>query len=175
MDPSKPPGLAIAQIFTERLAFSHRDDHMTLPSTTAPVIGDLNIRLTTGESVDGEAGLVRIELQTDPAIKPIYNVELALVGIVQRIKGEENMTIQEFLKSGAAVSLVWPSLRETLANITQRGRFGAVWLNAINPTTMASQLTPAQAAVMLPADIPTPESKPPKRERARASRARKKA
>jgi preprotein translocase subunit SecB len=150
MDSTKQPGIVIGQVFLEKVVFSHRDDFLNLPPNTQPSIGDVAVGILVGEGTDGESGLVRIEVKTDPANKPIYNVELAVMALVKRTEGAGNMTIHEFLTSGASVSLLYPFVREALANLTLRGRFGPVFLNTINPQAIAEKLQaqpPAHAQV----------------------------
>lgn len=164
MDVSKEPGIVVAQVFIEKLVFSHREDFLNLPANTPPVVGEVSIGLMVGESKDGESGITRIEVKTDPAKKPTYNVELIMVALVKRVPGEGNMTIQEFLKSGASVSLLYPFLREAFANVTLRGRFGPVWLNTINPQAIAQELqalAPSEAVAAAGSSRPPVESAGP--------------
>ena len=139
MDPSKEPGVVIAQVFVEKIAFSHREGFLALPANTPPNVGEIAVNVMIGESADGESGLIRIEVKTNPENKPTYNVELTMVALVQRA-AIKNMTVEEFLTSGASVSLLYPFLREAFANVTQRGRFGPVWLNPINTQDVAEKL-----------------------------------
>jgi preprotein translocase subunit SecB len=133
MDPSKDPGIAIAQIFVERISFSHRQDHLQLPPTTSAIVGDIDITTEFGIGGDhDEVGLIRLAVRTKPENSPVYNVDVAVVALLARVAGRENMTVKEFFDSGAGVSLVYPFVRELVANVTLRGRFGPVWLNLVN-------------------------------------------
>jgi preprotein translocase subunit SecB len=176
MDPTKEPGILVAQIFLERVAFSHREDFLALPANTPAEVGDVSVNLLVGEAQDGESGLIRVEVKTDPERKPTYNIELAMVALVKRSPGAENMTIHDFLMSGSVVTLLYPFVREAVANLTIRGRFGAVWLNAINPQAVVQKLQaqlqpqpeaePSVAPKPEPKDSPSvPQPKPHRRRR----------
>lgn len=162
MDPSKDPGVMVAQIFMEKATFSHRPDFLGLPPEAKPEVGNVSVNVQAGESPDGESGLIRIEVKTDPEKKPTYNVELAVVAFVTRVPDNKNLTIREFMMSGAGVSLVYPFVREAFANLTLRGRFGPVWLNLINPRPIAEGLR-AQAEALAKRATP---SEPPRGESA---------
>jgi preprotein translocase subunit SecB len=138
MEQKTQPGIAVAQVFLERMAFSHRGDFLALPLDTKPEVGDVAIGVSVGEGTDGESGLVRIEVRTDPARNPLYNVELAMVALVRRLPGKGSLSIRDFVLSAASVSLLYPFVREAFAAVTLRGRFGPVWLNLLNPQAIAA-------------------------------------
>ena len=170
MDPTNEPGIAVGQVFVETLVFSHREDFLALPPETQPAIGDVSVGMMVGENREGNAGVVRIQVKTDLARKPIYNIELVMIALVTRVEGAENMTIPEFLRSGASVSLLYPFLREAFANITLRGRFGPVYLGPINPQVFVETLTQLAAEPVSPGpteaqEVPQALAKPRKRKR----------
>lgn len=143
METTTQPGIAIGQVFLERVAFSHRADSLGLPPDTRPEVGNVIIGVTVGASPDGESGIVRIEVKTDPASNPLYMVDLAMVALVRRLPGEGSVSIRDFLRSAGSVSLLYPFVREAFAAVTLRGRFGPVWLNLVNPQAIAAGLTAA--------------------------------
>ena len=100
MDTKARPGIAVGQVFLERMAFSHRPDFLALPVDTRPEVGDVAIGVSVGEGADGESGLVRIEVKTDPGRNPTYNVELAMVALVRRLPDEGNLPIRDFVLPG---------------------------------------------------------------------------
>ena len=51
---------------------------------------------------------------------------------------QPNMDPVEYVKS-AAGPMLYPFVRETLANITSRGRFGSIWLKPFNFTMGQAQ------------------------------------
>jgi preprotein translocase subunit SecB len=157
MNTKTHPGIAVGQVFLERVAFSHRADFLALTPDTKPEVGDVAIGVGVGESPDGESGLVRIEVRTDPARNPLYNVELAMVALVRRLPGKGSLPIRDFVLSAASVSLLYPFVREAFAAVTLRGRFGPVWLNLLNPQAIAAGFK-AVAAEGAPAPQVSPAS-----------------
>jgi preprotein translocase subunit SecB len=53
------------------------------------------------------------------------------------------MPIADYMASGGGPTL-FPFLRECVANLTGRGRFGPLWLRPINFVQLAEQLTAQQ-------------------------------
>jgi preprotein translocase subunit SecB len=172
MDTKTHPGIAVGQVFLERVAFSHRGDFLALPPDTKPEVGDVAVGLSVGESSDGEGGLVRIEVRTDPARNPLYNVELAMVALVRRLPGEGNLSVRDFVLSAASVSLLYPFVREAFAAVTLRGRFGPVWLDLLNPQALIAGLTALESAgpAAPPSDLGSPV--PPAKRQVRGQRRR---
>ena len=63
-----------------------------------------------------------------------------MTALIRVIPGQENMTIREYLASGNCVAALFPFLREAIANVTGRGRFGPVFLDPINIREFAKQI-----------------------------------
>jgi preprotein translocase subunit SecB len=147
-------GLVVAQVYVESAQFSHRADALSLPPETKLEVGDVQVEITLAEAPEGDMGFIRIAVRTNPALNPMYNVGLTMIGVVTHKKGETppKVTVRQFL-TGGAVSFMYPFLREAFANLTGRGRFGAVWLNPIDARVLAAQLTKAHAeAAPIPVD-----------------------
>jgi preprotein translocase subunit SecB len=138
VDQDKEPGITLAQVYLDVVEFSHRADALSLPSNTKPEVGTLNVALEVAVSTDERAGYVKLTAATDPATQPIYNVKLTMIGLVT-VGTEPNLSIRDYL-IGSAVPTIYPFIREAFANITQRGRFGPVWLNPINTRRISEQL-----------------------------------
>jgi len=175
MDAKTHPGIAVGQVFLERVAFSHRADFLALPPDTKPEVGDVAIGVSVGESPDGEGGLIRIEVRTDPARNPLYTV--AMVALVRRLPGEGNLPVHDFVVSAASVSLLYPFVREAFAAVTLRGRFGPVWLSLLNPQAVAAGFKAvaaesAPAPQVSPVGSPAPAAKKPATRRPRRTRPR---
>ncbi len=133
MDETKQPGVTIAQIILERVTFGHRDDYLTSAGPPSPdaIVGTLNVELQSGVSVDGKSGLVRLRVSTIPENRPFYVFDVALVGLVAVEKAAPNMPLEQYVgTSGSA--LLYPFVRQLVADLTGRGRYGPVWLNPIN-------------------------------------------
>jgi preprotein translocase subunit SecB len=131
MDPTKQPGLEIGQIVLERVLFEHRPDYLTVPHTTPVPTLPLRIHAHLGLDQEKRTGVVRVTLDTDREQQPLYVIEITLAALVLVKKGEENMSIEQYAMT-ACIATLFPFLREAVANLTSRGRFGPIWLHPFN-------------------------------------------
>ena len=153
--PEKQPGIALAQIFLERLSFEHRVDALSLPPGIPPKVGDLNVNVEIGIGGEGGVfGFTRITVSTNPAHEPVYNVVLAMTGLFARQSGEA-MPLETFLKNNS-VALMYPFVRETFANITGRGRCGPIWLNPFNTQAVWAAGEPPSGEPPQPKEVISP-------------------
>ena len=149
MDRTKQPGIEIGQVVVERAVFEHRDDYLTLPANTKVEALPLQLRVQYGTDPTKQHGAIKVEINTDRSQRPIYVVEVVIVGLVRVLEGSANMPIEQYATVNGA-ALLLPFARELVANLTSRGRFGPVWLQPIN--LAAGLPAPAQApAVAEPA------------------------
>ncbi len=160
MDRTKPPGIQVGQIFLEQVHFSHREDFLSLPLGTQAVVGNVNVQVETGLSQDSKTGLVRVQVWTNPENKPIYNFRVSMTALVAVDESAPNMPLNTYL-AGPGAALLYPFVRQVVADLTWRGRFGPVWLS---PTNV---LAPAAAA---PAPARLPAKAIPKRAKVRRKR-----
>lgn len=160
MDRTKPPGIQIGQIFLEHVFFSHRDDSLSLPISTPAVVGNVNVQVESGISPDEKTGIVRVQVWTVDENKPIYNIRVVMTALVQVDPAAPNMPLSRYL-SGPAAALLYPFVRQVVADLTWRGRFGPVWLSPTN--------------VLIPAAAPAPAEVPEAKVSARRGKSRRKA
>lgn len=132
-DPKKQPGLKLNQILLEEASFSHAEDWLTreVPVDGLPEL-PLTVGMRFGRAADGTGALVGIQVSTiaDEVRPPRYNIRVAVVGIVE-VDDEPNLEPDEYALTAGA-SLLYPFLREIVANLTMRGRFGPIWLKPFN-------------------------------------------
>lgn len=131
MDRAKQPGIEIGQIVVERASFSHRDDYLALPGDTKVPPLPLRLSASYGSDATKQHGAIKVELTTDRSQNPLYNVDVTVVGLIRVVEGAANMPLEQY----AAVhggALLFPFIRELVANLTGRGRFGPVWLQPVN-------------------------------------------
>src|SRR2546426_3123369 len=147
MDRTKPPGIQVGQIFLEHVQFSHREDFLSLPLGTQAVVGNVNVQVESGISQDSKTGLIRVRVWTIPENKPVYNIRVSMTALVAVDESAPNMPLKTYL-AGPGAALLYPFVRQVVADLTWRGRFGPVWLS---PTNV---LAPA-AAAPAPAQLPT--------------------
>ena len=111
--------------------FEHRADYLSLPHTT--VVASLPLRLSGHMGLDAEkkSGVIKLELTTDRSQSPLYSIELTIAAVISVKEGEENMPLETYAMS-SGLGLLFPFVRETVANLTARGRFGPIWLHPFN-------------------------------------------
>ena len=131
VDPTKQPGLEIGQIVLERVLFEHRPDYLTVPPTTPVPPLPLRVQAQLGLDQEKRTGVIRLMLDTDRDQAPFYIIELTFAALISVKAGEENMSIERYAMT-AAVATLFPFVREAVANLTSRGRFGPVWLHPFN-------------------------------------------
>jgi preprotein translocase subunit SecB len=153
MDTSQQPRIRISQIFLERAFLAHREDFLSFPPST-PMSPEVELILEVGLSPDKSRGRVRLGARSQPGAEDLYNFDVLLTALIER-EGEGNMPLERYLEKHASV-MVFPFLREAVANLTGRGRFGPLW---IRPTNLLAHLelgaeTPAPAPATMPKPTP---------------------
>jgi preprotein translocase subunit SecB len=135
MDPNRSPGIQLGQIVVEGAQFQHRSDYLTLEPHTKIDTLPLSMKVEFGLSADKRQGLIRLSVQTDRSARPLYAIDASIVAIVKAVDGHENMPLDQYAAvSGGA--MLMPFMRELVANLTSRGRFGPIWLHPVNFTTV---------------------------------------
>ncbi len=131
-DTAAPPAFRVAQIFMLGAMFRHRGNPLARPPATA--VGPQQIAVSIGmeQLNDGEAFQVRVAVSTNPEDgdeKAVYDFGLEYAALVDRVDRERfaNGELAEIV-----ATMTFPFLREAVANITSRGRFGPIWLNPFN-------------------------------------------
>jgi preprotein translocase subunit SecB len=139
VDETKQPGVKIAQIILERVTFAHRDEYLTSADQPTPdaVVGTINVEVQSGVSADGKNGLVRLRVSTIPENRPFYVFDVAMVGLVAVETAAPNMSLAQYVATSGS-ALLYPFVRQLVADLTGRGRYGPVWLNPINLTAKPS-------------------------------------
>jgi preprotein translocase subunit SecB len=145
VDETKEPGIKVNQIFLGKAHFEHDPTSLNQPAGTLAGEHQLQVTVTAAVSEDKSSGLVTVRVQTGPDNKGCYRFMAEMVGLFERVRGEENMEMVEYLNRYAAPSL-FPFLREAVANLTGRGRFGPVWLKPLNFAAMKPEGVPAVVA-----------------------------
>lgn len=138
MDTALQPGLRFGQIYLSEAQFSHREDAVTLPTNS--LSDELPLRVQArffGQPGGTSAALaVRVFSPDDPAL--LYRISVEITAIVEVVAGRENMDPLEYVKTIGPVAL-FPFLREAVANLTLRGRFGAIFMKPFNLTAAESK------------------------------------
>lgn len=145
MNPTKQPGLRIAELFLVHAEFSHRGDFLSIDRRGAVLDGDISADFRAGQLSEDTAA-VSVRVHTKSETNGAYDFSVEMMAIVTTDPGDENFPPLEYVRM-AGVTMMFPFLREAVANLTMRGRFGAVWIRPFN----------------VQAVLPSNESSPPKR------------
>lgn len=133
------PGLGVAQVFLLESHFVHREDVLVLPAETKVPELKVNVTVTVlGQAGEAAAGLL-IRVSTNDADQPVYRFDVTMVLVVQADPARPNLGALEYVTT-AGVSALFPFVREAVANITGRGRFGTVYLRPINVQVVTNGL-----------------------------------
>jgi|SRR5689334_15943649 len=146
-DATKQPGIVISQVFLERALFSHREDALQLAPNT-PFQPTLAVGIQGGVSPDEKTGFIRISVQTKPEERPLYSIDVAMMALFAVAEKEENLPLKQYLHT-AAPAMLYPFVREAVASITWRGRFGPVWLAPFNISVAMAEPS-GEAPIPLP-------------------------
>jgi preprotein translocase subunit SecB len=147
----KGPGIRVSQIFLEKAVFSHRGDVLTMPAGGRANLGRAAFTVQVGVTKDKKNGFARLgvktetEGETDSEARPQYDIDVVVTGLISQTD-PAGLPIEEFLRSGGAISLLYPFLREALTNLTIRGRFGPIYLDLVNVQELAAGLRQAISA-----------------------------
>ena len=131
MDEAKHPGIRLVQVFLEKASFKHGPGFLDLPQEAEPNVKQLAVSLETGLTADKSAALIRARVRTKPRARSLYEFDVTMTALFERDAKTPNMPLDQYV-SMAGWTLIFPFLREAVANITTRGRFGPVWLNPFN-------------------------------------------
>lgn len=127
---NRQPGINVDFFCVTKVAFEHAAGAIDLPHTTA-VEGNFEIGANVLFRDDGLAARLVMFAKLDS----LYKVEVHVMAQFSE-SSESTMRVKAFASSAAAVAAVIPYLRQAVGDATQRGRFGPVWLNPINPQSL---------------------------------------
>lgn len=131
MAQSAGSGLSISQIILSAVEFKHRSDALQLPAGTRQPTANVDVEINLHGDAESEAAALAIRVKSRSDEDPLYHLDITMLGIVESQGESVGLTPHSFLVQGG-VSMLFPFVREVVANITMRGRFGPIWLNPIN-------------------------------------------
>lgn len=113
-DENKQPGIKCDNIFLKSISYKRAENYS----------GDVNLELdfNNSYSFSDDKNILRYDLKvniSENKPNPIFTLECTITGIFSTIKEEENMSLEEYCNINAPATL-FPFLRETIANVTQR-------------------------------------------------------
>jgi preprotein translocase subunit SecB len=128
MSEASPTTLRIDQIFLEKAQFDHGEQALQNPANTRVEL-PIDIQITTAVANDGRAGLIRVRVSSGDE-KALYRFDISVLGLVQ-VEAEGQQAVLEKYLQRDATFMIYPFVREALANLTGKGRFGAIWLRPL--------------------------------------------
>lgn len=143
-DPTKQPGLVIKEIFLTHSRFQSRPNPVGQPGTAAEHEHVVSVTLSTYRRTDGRAAAVAVRVLTTPESKGAYQFDVEMGAVVEISEGEENLPPDEYVRT-AGGALLYPFLREHVANLSMRAKHGALWLRPFNLQVAANAVPDASA------------------------------
>jgi preprotein translocase subunit SecB len=167
------PTIRIGQILLERAEFEHREDYLDLPPTTPAGAEGVRIEVQSALSDDRSRAVTKLRAHTQAVENPVYRFDVVFAVIAEIDPLPASLTVDRYIV-GSTVGFLAPFLREMVANLTLRGRFGPVWLQPVNPREIAAQIQP-MAATPERGTHPESSAKPVKKRSTKKASSRKKA
>jgi preprotein translocase subunit SecB len=132
VDPNRQPGIEFDQIFISTAQFDHIENALSMASNTPHPVYDFNITVSIFENTeDASKAAVTLDLVTRDKPESLYKLHVAITAVIRPVTGQENMPVPEYARNMAPAAL-YPFLREAIAAITMRGRFGPIYLRPFN-------------------------------------------
>lgn len=126
------PAINLTQIYCNAASFSHRGEPLNKPGSSPQPPQRCEVRIVYGELNNGEAYQVRVTVASDPNEADVlcdFSVEMiAILELANEIA--KALPVAQVCEIGAA--FLYPYIRETVQNLTSRGRFAPVLLNPFN-------------------------------------------
>jgi preprotein translocase subunit SecB len=143
--------LTIAQIVLERAEFKHRDDYLNMPPAT-PVQSAVNLQIQMQRPEADASAPVIVRLIATSAEDAIYQFSVAYVVfyLTEREVGDEALTDLDRRLLVTGSTMLFPFIRETVASLSGRGRFGPSWLAPTNFNTLVVPTPPEALASSQP-------------------------
>lgn len=148
--PTVRPPFKIIQLFTTEASMKHRGDYLSRPSNTPHHPQQISVTMKMREANDGAARLVYVVVETNPNDgdeKALYDFSVEMIGIVDEV---DSTAFNDRQLVEVVATILFPFVRETVANLTGRGRFGPALLNPFNvhgAVQVASEATEEQREV----------------------------
>lgn len=113
-DENKQPGIKCDNIFLKSISYKRAESYS----------GGVNLKLDFSNtySLSDDKNILIYDLEvkiSEEKENPIFTLECTITGVFSIVKEEENMSLEEYCNINAPATL-FPFLRETVANVTQR-------------------------------------------------------
>lgn len=127
-EPSTSP-FRVVQIYLVSAAFAHRGLPLALAHSTPIPPQRIRVEIALDHLDGGLATQVRVAVSSisEPDDEPaFYDFRVEVAAIVDQV---DRVAFPDFELAEVAAAMVFPFVREAVANISGRGRFGPIWLN----------------------------------------------
>ena len=131
MDQTKQPGIQVDQVVLVEARFAHGRNALVLPPTTRIAELNFNVEFKVGGKPGEKSAIVGVRASTPEDPDALYSVSVEVAMIVTAIPGQENLDPFEYAQQMGPAAL-FPFVREAVASLTMKGRFGALWLKPYN-------------------------------------------
>jgi preprotein translocase subunit SecB len=128
--------LTITQIVLEHAEFKHRPDYLAiaLNNDDAAVRSNVNLTAQVSRAEQNPNGAALVRLGAKSAEDSLYQFELGYA-VFYSLEWQEGEEVPEDLDNRLMVTgstMLLPFIREVVASLTGRGRFGPTWLAPTN-------------------------------------------
>jgi preprotein translocase subunit SecB len=137
--------LTIAQIILEEADFRHKGDLFAQSPANPPPPSGVEIGIELRKSDDLSTAIVRLRVNSDPeegyAFRVVYTV---IFGVSLDEEPTPDDIDKRLMVTGA--NTVFPFVRDLVASLTMRGRFGPTWLAPTNFSAIVAAKNPTPEA-----------------------------
>ena len=128
--PAGAAAITLAQVYLVSAEFKHNGNPLALPQNTPHQVNQVGVQTALMELTKNEVWQILVTVANLPTEDSLYQFKVELAAIVARSGDAPQMENNHLLEVGTA--FIYPFARETVANLTMRGRFGPIWLNPFN-------------------------------------------
>jgi preprotein translocase subunit SecB len=132
------PGIRIAQIFLGKTLFEYTTNPFALPANTPIEEAKVDVQIAIGLDATGKKGSISMRVASTADSKGPYRFQLEMLGAIE-LHEDSTVDLREYLYKSGPLTL-YPFVREAVANLTLRGRFGPIWLNPMNFAEISEQI-----------------------------------
>lgn len=143
--------LSIAQVMLARADFKHRADFLSLPPDTKNGNGAVEIAVECQHSAAESLAMVQLRAHNTDDREALYSFDVQMVVILNLHGRPPSVPAEHKALAGTGAAILFPFVRETVASLTSRGRFGPLWLQPMN---VRAVLDAGNAEVLSAADVP---------------------
>jgi len=139
--------LSIAQIILEEARFGHVGNFLAQPPTEVAAPSPVELRVELLKAPDGKSAVVRLRAGSGASEVP-YSFSISYL-VIFGMEEQEGVPTPADLDHRLLITggtMAFPFVRECVANLTSRGRFGPSWLAPTDFNQIALPVTSAAQA-----------------------------